>query len=194
LLRHLTDALVSWGPAGILLLAILDSSGVPVAGIFDAFLILIAAEKPSIAWTCVALAVAGSTVGNSILFWTSRKGGRRFMDKAAPGGRAAKFREWFRRYGMVTVFVPALIPVPMPLKLFVVSAGVMGTGFGEFIGVVLIARILRYGSEAWLGIRLGRESTKFLTAHAWYFLVGAAALFLILYTVIRLRDRGRAEA
>ena len=113
------------------------------------------------------------------------------MDRAAPDGRAAKFREWFRRYGMVTVFVPALMPIPMPLKLFVVSAGVTGTSFAEFIAVVLIARILRYGGEAWLGIHLGRESTKFLTGHVWYFLAGAAALFLVLYAFIRIRDRGK---
>lgn len=188
-MRHLTDALVAWGPAGILLLAILDSSGVPVAGIFDAFLILIAVERPSIAWLCAALAVVGSSIGSAILFWTSRKGGRRFMDRAAPEGRAVRFREWFRRYGMLTVFIPALMPIPMPLKLFVISAGVMGTSFGEFMAVVLFARILRYGGETWLGIHLGRESTRFLTTHAWYFIGGAAALFLILYGLIRMREQ-----
>src|SRR5712671_6416141 len=41
LLHQLTDAVLAWGPAGILLLSILDSSGVPVAGVFDAFLILV---------------------------------------------------------------------------------------------------------------------------------------------------------
>jgi membrane protein YqaA with SNARE-associated domain len=195
LFHHLADALVAWGPVGILLLAILDSSGVPVAGVFDALLILIAVERPSTAWICAGLAVAGSTLGNVILFWMSRKGGQRFMNKAAPEGRAAKFRHWFRRYGMVTVFVPALVPIPMPLKLFVISAGVLGTSLGEFVGVVLVARALRYFGEAWLGIRLGRDSTKFLTSHAWHFVAGAAALFLLLYGFIRLRDRvnGRSD-
>ena len=68
MLRHLTDALIAWGPAGILLLSILDSSGVPVAGVFDALLILIAVEQPSVAWLCAGMAVAGSTVGNVIGF------------------------------------------------------------------------------------------------------------------------------
>ena len=189
LLRHLTDALVAWGPAGILLLSILDSSGVPVAGVFDAFLILIAVERPSAAWLCAALAVAGSTVGNIILFSTAHRGGRRFMNKAAPEGRAAKFREWFMRYGMVTVFVPALMPIPMPLKVFVISAGVVGTSMVEFISVVLVARTLRYFGEAWLGVTLGRESAGFLKAHAWMFAVGAVALFLALYGFILLRGR-----
>ena len=189
MLRHLTDALVAWGPAGILLLSILDSSGVPVAGVFDAFLILIAVERPSSAWLCAALAVAGSTIGNIILFSTAHRGGRRFMNKAAPEGRGAKFREWFRRYGMVTVFVPALMPIPMPLKLFVISAGVVGTSLAEFVSVVVVARSLRYFGEAWLGVTLGRESTSFLKTHAWMFVAGAAALFVALYGFILLRDR-----
>ena len=192
--RHLTDALIAWGPAGILLLAILDSSGVPVAGVFDALLILISVERPSVAWICAGLAVMGSTIGSTILFWTAHKGGRRFMDKAADAGRAARFREWFRRYGLITVFIPALMPIPMPLKLFVVSAGVMGTSFGEFIAVLLAARILRYFGEAWLGVTLGRESTKFLTTHAWHFIAGAGALFLILYAfVLFCRNRNNSS-
>ncbi|HKD06364.1 MAG TPA: VTT domain-containing protein [Bryobacteraceae bacterium] len=189
MLRHLTDALVALGPAGILLLSILDSSGVPVAGVFDALLILIAVQKPSVAWLCASMAVIGSTVGNSALFWAARKGGRRFMDRAAPEGRAAKFRTWFRRYGMVTVFVPALVPIPMPLKLFVISAGVLGTSRTEFVLVVLVARILRYFGEAWLGVTLGRESSRFLTTHALHFLLGAILLAALLYGFILWRDR-----
>ena len=110
------------------------------------------------------------------------------MEKAAPEGRSARFREWFRRYGMVTVFIPALLPIPMPLKVFVISAGVMGTALTEFLGVVVLARFLRYFGEAWLGIRLGAESTGFLKSHIGYFLGGAALLAAALYGFIRWRD------
>jgi membrane protein YqaA with SNARE-associated domain len=188
--KELTRILVAWGPAGILLLAILDSSGVPVAGVFDALLILIAVERPSVAWLCAAFAVIGSTVGNTILFWAARKGGSGFMERSTPEGRAARFRRWFRRYGLVTVFIPALVPIPMPLKVFVISAGVTGTALPEFVTVVLVGRILRYFGEAWLGVAMGRESTKFLTSHAWHFIAGAVLLFVALYGLILWRDRG----
>jgi len=194
LLKHLTDVLIAWGPAGILFLSILDSAGVPVAGVFDALLILIAVERPGVAWLCAGLAVAGSTIGNFVLFWTARRGGQRFMEKAAPEGRAAKFRQWFSRYGLVTVFVPALVPIPMPLKLFVISAGVLGTVPAEFIGVILAARILRYFGEVWLGVTLGKESPAFLKTHAWNFAAGAILLFAILYLFIRIRGRRETDA
>lgn len=146
------------------------------------------------AWFCAGLAVVGSMIGSVILFQAAHRGGRRFMNKAAPEGRAAKFREWFKRYGMVTVFVPALIPIPLPLKLFVISAGVMGTSFSQFLLVVLAARSARYFGEAWLGLTLKRESTAYLRTHAWMFAVGAVVLFLALYGFILLRDRKRRGA
>lgn len=187
-MRNLTDLLVAWGPLGILLLSILDSSGVPVAGVFDALLILLAVKSPTTGWLCAAMAVVGSTTGNLILFWTARKGGEKFSTPPQPGTRAAKFRGWFRRYGLVTVFIPALVPIPMPLKLFVVSAGVLGTPAFEFGAVVVVARILRYFGEVWLGIQLGADSTKFLKTHALHFSLGAVAMFVVFYLFIRWRD------
>ena len=192
--RHLTDVLVAWGPAGILLLSVLDSAGVPVAGVFDALLILISVQRPDAAWLCAGLAVAGSTAGNTMLFWAARRGGRGFMNKAVTDGRAGKFQGWFRRYGMITVFVPALMPIPMPLKFFVISAGVLGTATTEFIGVVMAARFLRYFGEAWLGVTLGLQSAAFLKTHVWNFVIGAVMLFISLYLAVLLRERGRGDA
>ena len=91
------------------------------------------------------------------------------MNNAAPEGKGAKFRGWFKRYGLITVFIPALMPIPMPLKLFVISAGVTGTSMTQFVSVILAARILRYFGAAWLGVTLGRESATFLKIHAWHF-------------------------
>jgi membrane protein DedA with SNARE-associated domain len=111
-----------------------------------------------------------------------------------PDSRASKFQDWFRRYGLVTVFVPALVPIPMPLKLFVISAGVLGTTRTEFISVILIARFLRYFGEAWLGVRLGQGSSAFLKSHAWSLVVGAVLIFVTLYLFILIRDRKRSQA
>ena len=81
----------------------------------------------------------------------------------------------------------------MPLKLFVVSAGAMGTSLARFGAVMFTARVLRYFGEAWLGITVGRESTHFLTAHAWHFIAAAAALFLALYGWVLFKERAHPE-
>jgi len=57
---------------------------------------------------------------------------------------------------MLTVFIPAVTPVlPLPLKVFVVSAGALKTPFSKFLAVILLARVIRYFGEAYLGILLG---------------------------------------
>ena len=104
-----------------------------------------------------------------------------------------RFRSWFLRYGLLTVFIPALIPIPMPMKLFVITAGVLGTPLMEFLGVVLLARIIRYFGEAWLGVTLGHQSTTFLKTHVWHLTGSAVALFAVLYGLMVLRHRATSR-
>src|SRR6266849_5719792 len=110
------------------------------------------------------------------------------MERTEPG-RGERFRKWFQRFGLVTVFVPALIPIPMPLKFFVISAGALRTRFLPFLTVILLARLPRYFGEAWLGIRLGQESTAFLKQHVWHFVVAAVGLFILIYLLILASER-----
>ena len=51
--------------------------------------------------------------------------------------------------------MPAVLPIPLPLKVFVISAGVLRTALARFIAVVVVARTIRYFGLAWLGISLG---------------------------------------
>ena len=123
MLARLTALLVSYGPLGVLLLAFIDSAGIPVASGMDALLILVAVEAPSRAYFTASLGVLGSLIGNLVLFMAARKGARRFV-KEVPHPGPRRFRDWFERYGLLTIFIPAVMPIPLPLKVFVISAGV----------------------------------------------------------------------
>jgi len=184
-LKHFTEALFAIGPVGVLVLAFLDSTGIPVAAGMDALLIFLAVQSPQVAWVSAAFAVLGSTAGNLILFTAAQRGGRRFLEKSARPGRSKRFAEWFRRYGLLTVFIPALIPFPLPMKLFVVCAGALATSRRAFLLVVVLARVLRYCGDVWLGLSLGRGSVAFLTSHVWYFAGAGLLLFVILYAILR---------
>lgn len=182
MLAKITAFLIAWGPAGILLLAFIDSAGIPVSAGMDALVILVAAKDPHRAWLGAALAVAGSAAGNVLLFLTARRGGRRLAQRE-PG----RFRRWFYRYGLLTVFVPALVPIPLPLKVFVILEGALHKPLSRFIAVILLARAIRYFGEAWMGVALGKQSGAFLRSHAWQFIAFAALLFIGLYLVIAVR-------
>jgi len=190
LLQHLIAALVAYGIWGILLLAFIDSAGIPVAMGMDALVVLVAVKAPEQAYWGAAMAVAGSLAGNLALFAASRKGGKLWGKRPSKTDHPKRFRVWFQRYGLATVFIPAVVPViPLPLKVFVISAGVLRTPLRSFLAVILAARVLRYFGEAWLGVRLGRDSMTFLHEHVWAFTAGAVTLVLLVVLLARLNHR-----
>jgi membrane protein YqaA with SNARE-associated domain len=191
LLQRLADALVAFGPWGILLLAFIDSAGIPVSAGMDALVILLGVEAPSRAYLGASMAVLGSVAGNIALFRAAPRGGRRYGRRTTEPGRSQRFRDWFHRYGLVTVFIPALAPIPLPLKVFVISAGVLRVRLRSFLLVILAARVPRYFGEAWLGAKLGRESTRYLQDNAWKLAGFALAVLFFLYVLARLAERFR---
>lgn len=191
LFHIIVQALVEFGPVGLLVLSFIDSVGVPVATGLDALLILIAVKTPQSAYLGAIACFTGSLGGNYLLFRIARSGGRRYLEKSGNPERVRRFRLWFERYGLVTVFIPALLPIPLPLKLFVVSAGALQTGVRPFLLTVMLARFLRFFGDAWLGIHLGEGSGSYLKAHSWHFVGFALLLLLGLFSLIRLNDHWR---
>ncbi len=139
------------------------------------------------------LATIGSLIGNIALFQAARHGRRLFGKQAAAPGCSTKGETWFSRYGLLTVFVPAVTPVaPLPLKLFVVSAGAMRVSFPRFLGVIVVARLIRYLGLAWLALQLGENATGFLRRNVWTLAGLAFAAALAIVFLMRWRDRRRA--
>ena len=195
MLKSIGDALIAFGPVGVFVIGLLDSLGVPLVGGVDFLLIYVAVETPRMAYIAATTATAGSILGNLVLFLGARYGVRRFAGDEVPEGKRQKFRLWFQRYGLLTVFIPAVTPiVPLPLKVFVISAGAMHTPVSRFLAVVLLARVIRYFGEAYLGIRLGEDAHGFLMHNGWNIAGIAVAMVLVLVGLIRWRDRRRAEA
>jgi membrane protein DedA with SNARE-associated domain len=194
LLKTLADALIAFGPLGIFLAGFVDSLGIPLPAVIDFYLLGVAIKTPQVAYLAAAVAVVGSAGGNYLLFHAARYGGNRFMKAEAPESRREKFRLWFSRYGLLTVFIPAVVPfLPLPLKFFVLSAGCMKTRISHFVGVVVLARVIRYFGMVWLATRLGEDANGFLKQNAWNMAGAVLTLALVLVFVIRWYDRRRTE-
>lgn len=190
MLRRIAIELIAFGPWGVFLLGFVDSIGIPLPAAIDALLLAVAIETPQRAYFTAFMAVLGSAGGNIALFMLARSGRKRFMKTELPPGRRQKFQQWFRRYGLLTIFVPAVVPfVPLPLKVFVISAGAMHEPVGRFLAAILLARVIRYFGEAYLGIRLGRGAQDFLTHNAWTILAVVFALCLAVLAVVRFTGR-----
>jgi uncharacterized membrane protein YdjX (TVP38/TMEM64 family) len=137
------------------------------------------------------MGVLGSLIGNVVLFLGTRAGARRFVKAVPQPADKRRFREWFKRYGLLTVFIPCMLPIPLPLKIFVISAATFGTPLRTFVFVIVLGRSIRYFGEAYLGVMLGEGSAQFLRAHTWHLVGVAVALFAVLYALLMLTARRR---
>ena len=172
-------------------MAILDSAGIPVVGGVDALLIWVSVTSPGTAYLAAATAVIGSLIGSLVLFFLARKGGEAYLARYTSSRRGAKLKSWFLEYGLLTVFVPSVSFVPMPLKVFVISAGALGVNPLLFALVLTVARVIRYFFLAWLGLRLGDQALPYLKQHIWMFVALAIGLFASLYFLIAYLDKRR---
>lgn len=189
--------MLSWGPQGLLLLAVLDSAGLPVVGGVDALLIAIAVDEPSHAYLAAVCAILGSLTGSLILFSIARKGGEMLLHKHIQSRRGKQLHSWFERYGLITVFIPALSPLPMPMKVPVFCAGALEVRWSYFIGVILAARSIRYFALAYLGLHYGHQTFQFLKTHAVEvggFAVGLAILAIVVLQLVQRRNANRSSA
>jgi membrane protein YqaA with SNARE-associated domain len=194
-MKALLDWLIAIGPAGVLFAAILDGAGLPIPGGVDALVIFLAARTPGSAWIFAAIAVLGSVIGNLFLFSLARRGGEIYLRKRATNPRSQRFRRWFDKYGLLTVFTSALVPLPiMPMKVFVLCAGALGSPTLKFIGIFVAGRIPRYFALAYLGMRMGSRAMDYIKDHVWHLTAIAACLFLFLMFLVKLADKRRVRS
>jgi membrane protein YqaA with SNARE-associated domain len=177
-------AVLAWGLPGLLLLAFLDSAGMPVVGGVDVLLVSLATTRPSDAYWAALLATVGSIAGSLVLFFIARKGGEALLMRHIAGKTGARLHMWFQRYGLFTVFVPAISPLPMPMKIPVFCAGALQVRASYFLVVVAVARSIRYFALAYLSRHYGRETFRYLGQHIWQ--TGLCALGLALAVAVGL--------
>ena len=178
--------LASWGPLGVLGFAAAESAGIPNPGGTDLLILAMAATRPSQALLYALMAVIGSLIGTAVFFEMMRRGGEALLARRASGRRGQKLTGWFKRYGIGTVFITGLLPVPgLPFKFFAACSGALGESRARFLLVLLAARIPRYFALALLGASLGDKSWPWIRSHTWQMAAAAAILAAGLYLLLR---------
>lgn len=184
------ETLIAWGPLGIFAAALIESAGVPSPSGTDALILLVTIARPDSALLCAVLAILGSLIGSAIFHAIVSKGGEKLLNQKTASPRGAKLRSWFQRYGLASVFVCALVPIPvMPLKVMALSACALGVSRTRYLAVIAAARIPRYGAMAYLGAQLGENSNAWLKAHLWHMGIGSLILFIALYGLLKVSEK-----
>jgi membrane protein YqaA with SNARE-associated domain len=92
------------------------------------------------------------------LYLLGRKGGDALVRRRFGVERTERAVAAFRRYGIMAVLIPSLLPPPLPFKVFVVLSGVVGISLPRFTLAIGIGRGIRYFGEGFLAVRYGDEA------------------------------------
>ena len=154
------------GAPGLFVVAFLDSSFLSLPEINDLLLVLMVTRHKSRMVLYAASATLGSIAGCLILYYIGRRGGDALVRKRFASNRVDQALHAIRRYGIMSVLIPSLLPPPAPFKIFVLLAGVAGISAPRFVTAIAIGRGLRYFGEGLLAVRYGDAAVAYMETNA----------------------------
>lgn len=149
------------GALGLFSVAVIDSSVIPLPlpGSTDLLLLWLVAHNGD-PWLLAAYAIAGSILGGYTTWHIGRRGGEAALRHYVPKRLLGRIVGWVERHRILAVFLPAVLPPPIPLLPFALASGALGVSRRRFLAVYGAARTLRYSFIAWLGAIYGRRIVR----------------------------------
>ena len=153
--------LIHLGALGVFAVAIFDSSIIPlpIPGSTDLLLLLLVSHGGN-PWLQTACAITGSIIGGYTTWHLGKKGGEAAMKRWISARMLKRVNAWVADHPILSVFLPAILPPPIPLSPFILASGALGVPRGRFLAAYSAARILRYSLVSWLAIRYGRHVVR----------------------------------
>ena len=179
------------GPAMILIGA-LDSSLLSLPEVNDYLVMARCYTHPRTVYFFPMFAAIGSVLGCSLLYTILRRGGQAVLHRRFRIDHVLRVERAYARFGILALAVPALLPPPMPFKIFVATAGALQFPRRRFLLTILVARSLRYYVEGTLAVFYGERVGRFLKDNGLLIISVVAGLCLIALAAYLLSSRGRA--
>src|SRR5678816_1169769 len=164
------------------MLALLDSTFVPLPSSADALMLVLSTKNPSWMLLYAFMATAGSALGCLILYLISRRAGARALNRFSEV-KQRRVKNWIERYDMFAVLVATLLPPPFPFKLFVVSAGVFRFSLLRFMLAIIVGRAFRFLLEGYFAVRYGAQAKEILAKYYPFIGLGLAVLIIVFFVV-----------
>src|SRR5215475_804291 len=164
----------------MILVGALDSSLLSLPEVNDYITAYRVAHNPSEVYYFPLFPAIGSVIGCLVLYRVARRG-EQFVTKRFHPRHLDRVKEIYRKWGVFALVIPALLPPPMPFKIFVVAAGALNYPPARFAAVIMIARMARYYFWGWVAFFFRDEVLKFLgwlESHLLEILVVIVALFI----------------
>ncbi|MFZ0061568.1 MAG: VTT domain-containing protein [Pyrinomonadaceae bacterium] len=195
-LNRLSEVLITFGPFGLFVVALLDSSFVPLPSSADALMLLLTTAHPRWMVLYAAVATAGSAIGCLILYYVSQRAGKRALARFSER-KQKRVKGWIERYDVISVLVASVLPPPFPFKLFVVSAGVFRFSVTRFLIAIVVGRGFRFLLEGYFAIRYGAQAKAVLAQYYPWIGFGLAVFIVAVFltrAMLKRRSGKDAEA
>ena len=124
-------------------------------------------------------AAIGSVIGCNILYTIIRRGGQAVLRSRFPLHSIKRVERAYERFGFLAIGIPAILPPPLPFKIFVATAGALEYPRWKFLLTVMIARSFRYYLEGILAVYYGRRVLLFMKDNGLVVISIVATLLLI---------------
>ena len=134
-------------------------------GSLDALTLLLSAHQRSWWPYYAAMATLGTVIGAYFTYTLGRKGGKETLMRRLSPKRAEKIYRGFSKHGFWSLFIPALLPPPVPYAPFLLAAGALQYPRQRFLATVATARAIRFFALAYVGSSYGKEILDFLQRH-----------------------------
>ena len=187
MLSAILNAIQNWagsvGGFGLFVIAALDSSFLSFPQVNDLLIIFLSTRNPALMPYYAGMTTAGSLLGCFVLYGFAWRGGEIFLRKRVSGNRVERGLARFQRYGLLAVVVPALLPPPMPFKLFVLLAGAARVSPWRFGAAVAIGRGIRYFGQGYLAVLYGERAAELVGQYGSEVGIGLAILAIAIAVV-----------
>ena len=180
---------VVWGGPGLFVIGYLDSSFLSFPEVNDLLVMGMAMHHPGRLVYYSLMATLGSVLGCLTLYYIARAGGEAFVRKRFKEHHVDRALVLAQKYGLLIVIVPALLPPPMPFKIFILIAGVAEIPFVQFTVAVFVARFIRYFGQGLLAVWYGEAAFAFLRANAARIGISLSVAALLIGAIIILLRR-----
>src|SRR4026209_303575 len=146
----------------MIVIGALDSSLLSLPEINDYLVVGRCYKYPSAAFYFPLFAATGSVIGCNLLYTIVRRGGQAVLRKRFKLSQIQRVEKAYERFGFLAIGIPAILPPPLPFKIFVATAGALEYPRWKFLLTVMIARSFRYYVEGILAVFYGRRVLLFL--------------------------------
>jgi membrane protein YqaA with SNARE-associated domain len=163
----------------MIVIGALDSSLLSLPEINDYLVVGRCFKYPTAAFYFPLFAATGSVIGCNILYSIVRKGGQAVLRKRFPLQSIKRVEQAYERFGFLAIGIPAILPPPLPFKIFVATAGALEYPRWKFLLTVMIARSFRYYLEGILAVFYGQRVLLFMRDNGLMILSIVGALVLI---------------